>query len=474
MNIINAITDKNLFRPFLQDGKGKISSWSNWITALRALYGFELLPRRAVLIEECTGRDYELFPLDGFNTALLLTGRRSGKSRIAAVCGAYEAVLSGREQLLSKGEIGMVAIIAPTTKQARIVRNYLRAIFETPILSAEIVGETREGFELANGVIVEILVGDWRTVRGYTLLAVIVDEVCFFGLDAESKVRSDTELIRAIKPSLATTNGRLICISSPYAKKGWAYKQYKKNFGNDYGKVLVWNCPSRTMNPLLPQSVVDEAMEEDKQAALSEYMGQFRDDIAIFLPREVIESVVKSGRKELLPKTGITYCGFVDMSGGRSDDAALCIGHKGEKKVVLDCITRYKPPHNPYKVIGRMADKLRKFKIRRVVGDNYSAEFVKQAFESNGFRYVKSPLPKSALYLELLPAICSGGIELLDEEITINQLSSLERRTRSGGKDRIDHPQGGHDDLANVVAGVSFIASKRKIKVGGLGHVKIA
>ena len=129
------------------------------------------------------------------------------------------------------------------------------------------------------------------------MLAVIVDEVCFFGLDAESKVRSDTELIRAIKPSLATTKGRLICISSPYAKKGWAYRQHKNNFGNDKSKIFVWNCPSRIMNPTLPQSVVDEALAEDLQAAKSEYLGEFRDDIAIWLPREVIESVVKKKKK---------------------------------------------------------------------------------------------------------------------------------------------------------------------------------
>ena len=468
MNVITAIKDKNLFRPFLRDGDSKLSSWLNWMVALRVLYGLPLAPKRTELIKDCTGRDIAKLPLDGFDTALFLTGRRSGKSRIAAIIGAYEAALSGRERLLSKGEIGMVAIIAPTRKQGRIVRNYLRAIFdETPLLRNEVVNETQEGFLLSNGVVIEILVGDWRTIRGYTLLAAIVDEVCFFGLDAESKVRSDTELIRAIKPSLATTCGRLICISSPYAKKGWAYKQHKTNFGNNTGKTLVWNCASRVMNPTLPQSVVDDAMAEDLQAAKSEYLGEFRDDICIFLPREVIESVVRKGRKELLPKTDITYFAFVDVSGGRGDDAALAIAHK-EEKVVVDYLKRYKAPHNPYQIISSMAEKLRKFKIRKVVGDNYSAEFVAQAFKSNGFAYEKSKLPKSALYLELLPTICSAGIELLDDEILIGQLSNLERRTRSGGKDSIDHPQGGHDDVANAVAGISFITSKRKVLVGAL------
>ena len=59
-------------------------------------------------------------------------------------------------------------------------------------------------------------------------------------------------------------------------------------------------------------------------------------------------------------------------------------------------------------------------------------------------------------------------IEFLDNDILVNQLASLERRTRSGGKDIIDHPTGGKDDVANAIAGVSYITSKRRLRVGAL------
>jgi hypothetical protein len=466
MNIIKAIKDENLFKPFI--GKD-LTSWHNWFTALRVLYGLPIEPLKASLIKDCTGRDVKLLPKEGFGTALFLVGRRSGKSKIAAVIGAYEAGMSGREKLLSKGEMGVVAILAPTKKQGRIVKNYLRAIFaQTSLLRNEIESETAEGFLLSNGVLVEILVGDFRAVRGYTLLAAIVDEIAFFGLDAESKVRSDTELIRAIQPSLATVQGKLICIGSPYAKKGWSYQQYKKNWGNNLAKTLVWNCGSRIMNPTLSQDIIDEAMAEDRQSALSEYMGEFRDDVVIFLPREIIDAVVIKNRLELLPNQSIIYFAFCDVSGGRSDDAGIAIGHKNGRKIIVDFQKKYRPPHSPYQVIGSMCEELRRYNLRKITGDNYSAEFVKQAFESNGIKYEKSELPKSQLYLELLPRLCSGEIELLDDEISVNQLASLERRTRSGGRDIIDHPQGGKDDLANVIAGVSSIASVRAKVVGGL------
>jgi hypothetical protein len=221
------------------------------------------------------------------------------------------------------------------------------------------------------------------------------------------------------------------------------------------------------MNPTLPQSVVDEALAEDLAAAKSEYLGEFRDDIAIWLPREVIVSVVIRGRKELLPDTGEKYFGFVDVSGGRNDDAALAIGHKSKnQKTVIDLIKRYKSPHSPYQIIGLMAEELKRFGLRQATGDNYSAEFVKQAFESNGIRYEKSELSKSELYCELLPRIASGQIEILDSEILITQLCNLERRTRSGGKDIVDHPQGARDDVSNVVSGVSGICNKKTMGIG--------
>lgn len=290
MNIIEAIKDEALFRPYLGDS---ISSWTPWLTALRATYGEPIESTNGrKLLEQCTGRQAEHLPQDGFDTALFLTGRRSGKSRVAAIIGAYEAVLAGHESKLSRGEKGIVAVCSPTKYQSRIVTSYLRALFETPMLANEVVNETREGFELRSGTRIEILAGDWRSIRGYTLLAAIIDEACFFGYDLESKVRSDTELVRAVKPSLATVGGKLICISSPYARKGWCYQQWKKHFHNDQSNVLVWNCPSTTMNPTLPQSVVDEAIAEDFQAAKSEYLGEFRDDVALFLPREVIEQSV--------------------------------------------------------------------------------------------------------------------------------------------------------------------------------------
>lgn len=468
LTIIDAIKDENLLRPFLADRNDSIKTWKNWQVALRCLYGLPINREASKeLVKLCTGRDADTMPDDGFSSVLYLTGRRCGKSRVSAVAGAYEAVLAGHEAKLAKGENGLVAICSPTKKQSRIVKNYIRAIFDAPLLQGMIVGESREGFTLSNGVMIELLAGDFRTVRGFTLLAVIVDEAAFFGVDEESKIKSDTELIAALRPALATTGGRLIAITTPYARRGWTFQTYERNFGNPTGKILVWNCASRIMNPTLSQSIIDEGLEEDYAKARAEYFGEFRDDVAAFLSREVIESVVVRNRQELLPRPGTSYSAFVDMSGGRSDDSVLAVAHKGtNRKVVLDKIVRVKPPFNPYDVVRKFAQELRRYGIEKIVGDNYAADFNAGAFREAGIVYKKCDMPASSLYLEFLPRLCSDEVELLDHKVLIDQLANLERRTRVGGKDSVTHPTGGHDDVANAVAGVVVTCFARKLVLG--------
>ena len=335
------------------------------------------------------------------------------------------------------------------------------------MLEREIVKDYRDGFQLSNNVRIAILTASHKLVRGFSLISCILDEAAFLGTDSESEVKSDTELVNAVRPSLSTCNGRLITISSPYARKGFCWTTFKRYYGNNSAPTLVWNSPSRTMNPTLPEEVIAQAMQEDRAAALSEYGGQFRDDVSLFLPVELIEQFVVNNRFELLPRTDTNYSGFADVSGGRHDDAALSIGHRIDKKIVIDCIKRYQAPHVPTEIIRSMCDTLKSYGIKSVVGDAYAAEFTIAAFRSNGIRYNKSQFNKSEIFLEFLPILCSGAAELLHNEDLIKQLSNLERRTRSGGKDMVAKPVGGRDDVANVVSGVCTVLSKPKFVAGG-------
>ena len=127
--------DKNLARPMLQDKHLSLKSWRRWLVAFSIIFGQPIKPKYHKLITECTGRNPHKLSKRGYKNVLFLTGRRSGKSIMSAMMAAYIALFSGKEKKLKPGEIGLIPIIAPTQKQARIVKNYLRAIFDlTPML----------------------------------------------------------------------------------------------------------------------------------------------------------------------------------------------------------------------------------------------------------------------------------------------------------------------------------------------------
>lgn len=113
---------------------------------------------------------------------------------------------------------------------------------------------------------------------------------------------------------------------------------------------------------------------------------------------------------------------------------------------------------------------MRSYGISKVMGDKYAGEWVSAEFREAGISYVSSERNKSELYLELLPMLTQGTVELPDHPKMIGQITGMERRTRSNGKDLVDHYPGGHDDLANVVAGVCVgIETRKEFGFGVMG-----
>jgi len=105
---------------------------------------------------------------------------------------------------------------------------------------------------------------------------------------------------------------------------------------------------------------------------------------------------------------------------------------------------------------------LRSYRLASVWGDKYAAEWTQSAFRKVGINYKESEKAKSEIYVDLLPALNSGAVSLLDNDRLVNQLVGLERRTTRGGRriDTIDHAPGAHDDLANAVAGALVYAGR--------------
>jgi hypothetical protein len=427
------------------------ATWWLWRVLLIAIMGEGLTRTEREAFRKFTGRERE--PGERVEEALFLIGRRGGKDRAAAVVAAYISALVDWSDVLAKGERGIVLCIGADQRQAKVQRDYIEGVFDaSPLLAGLIVNRTVDSIELSNGIVIEVRAASFRTLRGATCVAVIATETAFL-LD-ENSANADVEILNAVRPSLATTGGPLILITTPYARRGVVWELYRQHYGASGDPlILVAQGATRDFNPTLSQKVVDRALERDPAAASAEYLAQFRVDVETFVRREVVDDAVVPGRHELPPIPGTYYSAFVDPSGGSADSMTLAIAHREGERVILDCLRERKPPFSPDDVVLEFCATLKSYHVSSVTGDCYAGEWPRERFRVNGVRYEPAERAKSDLYRDLLPILNSGRAELLDHPRLIAELCGLERRTARSGRDSVDHAPGGHDDVANAAAG---------------------
>ncbi len=458
LTILDTMRDPALFGPWFRG-----VSWRVWRAFLSALFGLPMSETARETYRKHTGR--ETTPTVPAKEGWLIVGRRGGKSLVAALVAVFLASFRDYREFFAPGERGTVMVIAADRRQARVVFRYIQGFLDSvPMLGQMVESRTKETINLTNRVTIEVHTAKFRAVRGYTVVAAICDEIAFWR--SEESANPDTEILTGLRPGMATVpDALLLCISSPYARRGALWEAWKKYYGQNGDPVLLWQADTRSMNPTVSESVIAEAYEQDPESASAEYGAHFRRDIEGFAATEAIEAVVIPGRYELPAVAGVRYFAFVDPSGGSQDSMSLAIGHHENGKATLDCIRENRPPFSPAAVTEEFSELLKQYHVNTVVGDRYAGEWPREQFRKHGIEYKPAEKTKSELYLELLPAINSGRVELLDSKRLQSQLVGLERRTSRAGRDTVDHAPGGHDDVANAVAGALTLVLKQGVAI---------
>jgi Terminase large subunit, T4likevirus-type, N-terminal len=450
MNILQSMSDPKAFASTFKRRLLRGDTWAVWKVFLAALFALPMDDTALKLYQHHSGRSAP--PTQPFSEAFVIAGRRSGKSLIAALVAVFLACFRDYSGVLVGGETGVVMILSSDRRQGRVIFGYVAAFLETPMLKSMVVSKLKESIVLSNGVTIEIRTSDYRAVRGATIVGVVADELAFW--PAGDSANPDTEVLNAVRPAMATVpNAILLCISSPYAKRGELFRAFREHYGKPESPVLVWKAASREMNPTLSGAVVAAAYLRDRSAAAAEYGGEFRDDVESFISLEIVEARIQAGLFERPPVASRDYVGFCDPSGGRSDSMTLAIAHESEGRAVLDLIREIQAPFSPEDAVSEFAGVLKQYRLSEVMGDKYAGEWPREQFVKRGIAYRVCEQNRSELYLELLPKLMSGACDLLDNPRLVTQLVGLERKTARAGKDSIDHAPGGHDDVANAVAG---------------------
>ena len=217
-----ALQDRSLLGGVL-----KGPSWQPWRVLLIAAMGEELTSSERETFKAITGRERE--PGERVEELVAVVGRRGGKSRAISTLACYIAGLCTHNSLVA-GERGVLLIIAPDQTQADICLGYITAAFEaSPILRQLIESRTARELRLTNRISIEVRASDFRRLRGPTYVGCICDEVAFW-LN-ENSANPDDEIVNSIRPGMATTNGLLVMISSPYSRRGILWDAYRRHYG---------------------------------------------------------------------------------------------------------------------------------------------------------------------------------------------------------------------------------------------------
>lgn len=420
------------------------------------------------LARACTG-GREAFPAPS-REGFVIAGRRSGKSRIAALIACYEAAFIDHTPRLAPGEVATVAVIAADMKQARTVFRYIRAtIRRSPMLASLITGERALALDLGQ-VAIEVMAASVSGTRSYTFAAVICDELAFWPTSAEC-AQPHVEILSAIRPGLGDAGRQAALHQHAVPAIGALYEAFRAGYGQETqtgGPVLVWKAPTLVMHPGLEKIVAAETARVPAAAA-AEWQAEWRSDLQALLTPELVDGATCPGRRELPPERGVSYEAFCDPSGGRHDAMTLGVAHSENGTVVLDLLEVVKPPFSPDAVV--LAALLAPYGLRSVVGDRYAGEWPIERFAAHGITYTASERTKSEIYAGMLPLFTGDTVRLLEHPQLRHELLGLERRAARSGKDSIDHRPGSHDDAANAWAGALVLA---EAGAGAVGEVVVS
>ena len=466
IGLLDMMADKQLLGPYFAG-----PSWSSWRTVLKGTLGERMTPREREHFHDLAERDP---PPGRVREAWFAIGRRGGKDSIASAIAIHAAVFGQFERHVRPGERPVILLLASTREQAGGLLQYVRGYFETvPLLQPLVQRITGGLIELTTGVDIVIAASDYRSIRGRTVALAVLNEIAFWKDDSGRYQSPDTEIYSAILPSLVTlrqAGSLLIGISSVHRKLGLLYDKFVSYHGKPDPDVLVVKAPSRTFNPTISERDITLDMRLDPDKGRAEWLSEWRTDISSFIDREIVEGLVDIGIRERGYDPAIrNYVAFADESGGSGQDSStLCIVHaEAGGLVVQDVARRWPPPFSPSDVIAEKAKLLRTFRLTEVSGDHWSGGIVPDLYRRNGVKYQKALKAKGDLYIDLLHILNSGRVRLLDEPVQVSELCNLERRVAFGGRASVDHPQNGHDDLANSLAGAVTMAAtmRRAFKV---------
>lgn len=185
---------------------------------------------------------------------LLCCGRQVGKSTVVGLLALHAALYEPASLvlLLSRG-------LRQSQELFRTVLRLYRAL-ERPVPP---LAETQLQLTLENGSRVVALPGSEETNRGLAGVRLLI-------VDEAARVKDEDYL--ALRPTLATSGGALVALSTPFGRRGWFYQTWEHGEGWERTRVPSTGCPR-----IAPEFLREEEEAMGEWWFKQEYLVEFLD-----------------------------------------------------------------------------------------------------------------------------------------------------------------------------------------------------
>jgi hypothetical protein len=200
--------------------------------------------------------------------------RQGGKSFTMSLLGAHEALFFPQSLTL---------IVSPSESQSLLLMRAAKQVLERSGLETQPTTFPHQGFHIDGGGDVVALPGVSATTRGYSACTLLL-------VDEAAQVKEAD--YKAVRPFLATTNGREVMASTPFGARGFFWEtcegpKKRPRDGYEYFKALGKDCPR----------ISAEFLEEERRSLgewyfRQEYEGVFCDvESGVFNPDAILEAM---------------------------------------------------------------------------------------------------------------------------------------------------------------------------------------
>lgn len=415
----------------------------------------------------------EVLETKGKHNICLRAGRQVGKSTVISM-------LAGNYAIENKNS--SIMVISATERQAYLLFTKILLYLDDNFKKEIAVGKkrpTKSQINLKNGSIIRCLPTglDGLGIRGFTINLLIADEAAFI----------HKEVWPAVVPSLSTTGGKIILLSTPLGSTGYFYDCYH----DDSFKTWHINAEDVANCRLEPQkSWMREHQNKQKEIMsqlqyAQEYLGEFVDEFQRMFSDELIRKCCTLKKRESIKpqseyylgvdiaRMGNDYCSFQILRKINDNNIIHSRSIMAKKQYTTETEDRIRLLHNQYdfRLIGIDAgsgslgvgiyDQLIRDPIlrKRVIAIN------NQQRNLDAYGKKKKTLQKEDMYFNLQAMLERERIHLLDDDELIQALRAiqyeynLEQNKKSSIK--IFAPHAKYTDLIEGLIRAAWLANQK-------------